>query len=145
MDSAGWAAAFVTFGLIALAIAVGLTIIPGIIAQRKKHPYLVWIWLLATVGAWFTGGLGWIAALVWSLIPPQSSTSQQPAQFSPSSQPNSTMPAAETWSPRTKAKAAESSSVSSVEAELAELQRLLDTKQITQKEYDALRKKTLGI
>ena len=144
MDSSGWAAAFLILGLIALGIFVGLTIIPGIIAQRKKHPYLVWIWLLATVGAWLTGGIGWIAALIWALIPPQSSTSQQ-TQFAPSSEPSSTMPSAQTWSPRTKAQTAEANSVSSVEAELAELQRLLDTKQITQKEYDALRKKILGI
>ena len=135
MDSTG-AAVFVSIIFLFLLIIIAVSLIPGIIATRNKHPYAVWIWLLGTIGAYITGGLGWIAALVWALIPPKTLPVSSPTGF-----PNGS--AANTWSPSTPANAAPKSPT--VEEQLAELQRLLDSKKITKTEYEALRKKTLGI
>ena len=129
-DPRGWLVIFALWGLIAL----GMGIIPGIIATRRKHPYAVFIWLLALVGSLFTAGLGWVAALVWAFIPPKNGVSYSVPTVS------TTYPEAPNQKTKTSVP-----TTANVEGDLAELQRLLDTKQISQKEYDALRKKTLGL
>ena len=135
MDSTG-AAIFVSFLFMFALLALAISLIPGIIATRAKHPYALYIWLLATVGSLFTAGLSWIGALVWALIPPKNSTGAISTSPAPSSGAN-------TWSPATPSNTA--SKLSTVEEQLAELQRLLDSKQIRKTEYEALRKKTLGL
>lgn len=135
MDGGYYAGIALFFLFIFIVLLVGISLIPGIIATRKQHPYAIWIWLLATVGSLLSGGLGWIGALIWALIPPKNAPVMPGA---------STSSASPTWSPSVPS-ASKATSGSTVEAELAELQRLLDTKQISQEEYEALRRKTLGI
>jgi len=48
-----------------LAVVITIYIMPTLIAVRRKHPQLLPISILNGLGGWT--GLGWVAALAWSL------------------------------------------------------------------------------
>jgi hypothetical protein len=48
-------------------ILLPLTFLPSIIAAARRHPKVLWIFLLNLFLGWT--GIGWIGALVWSVLP----------------------------------------------------------------------------
>ncbi|WP_057180662.1 superinfection immunity protein [Colwellia sp. MT2012] len=58
-------------GTIFLFILVPLFFVPTIIAVRKQHPHKIPIILINLIGGVFYG-IGWIIALVWCFITPNS-------------------------------------------------------------------------
>ncbi len=105
-------------------IGIGLLLVPGLIANKRNHPYKGVIWALAIVGSLFWG-LGWIAALVWSLWP-QDQSLIDPVVGNTFARQNT-------------------SAGSNLASKLAELDHMLASGQINQDEYQALRKKALGL
>jgi hypothetical protein len=55
--------------LFVLVVLLPLYVLPTILASTRKHPHLFWIGVINLVGGLFLG-LGWIAALVWTLMEP---------------------------------------------------------------------------
>ena len=53
--------------LIFAIILLPLSFLPTIIAVARRHPKALWIFLLNFFLGWT--GIGWIAALVWSVLP----------------------------------------------------------------------------
>ncbi len=106
------------------AIAIGLMLVPGLIANKRNHPYKGVIWALSIVGTIFTG-LGWLAALIWALWP------QDKSLIDPI--------VGNTYAQQRTA------GNSNLAAKLAELDSMLASGQISQDEYNALRKKALGL
>ena len=120
MDRTGFAIG----AMVLIVVMIGLAVIPGLIANKRNHPYKGLIWVVSIVGTTFTG-LGWLAALIWVLLP-QGKTSTDPALANPFAKQNA-------------------SGVSSLASKLSELDALLAEGKITQDEFDALRKRALGI
>ncbi len=52
-------------GIAMLAVVMTKYIMPTLIALRRRHPQLLPISILNGLGGWT--GLGWVAALAWSL------------------------------------------------------------------------------
>ena len=120
MDTTG-----IAFGVLYLIVVmIVLAVIPGLIANKRNHQYKVLIWVVSIVGTMFTG-VGWLAALIWVLLP-QGKPSSDPALGNPFAKQNA-------------------SGVSSLASKLSELDALLAEGKITQDEFDALRKRALGI
>ena len=105
-------------------IGIGLMLAPGLIANKRNHPYKGVIWALSIVGTIFTG-LGWLAALIWALWP------QDKSLIDPI--------VGNTYAQQRTA------GNSNLAAKLAELDTMLANGQISQSEYDSLRKKALGL
>lgn len=63
--------------IVLLVALIGLVIglLPTIIAFNKSHPQRGWILLVNVVGGFF-GGIGWIAALIWCFIEPNTTVSR---------------------------------------------------------------------
>lgn len=60
--------------ILLLLILLPLVFLPTIIAFKKNHPYKVQIILVNIFGSFF-GGAGWVIALIWSFILPESKQS----------------------------------------------------------------------
>ncbi len=60
--------------LFALVLAA-LFFLPTIIAAKKRHPNRIGIFVVNLLMGWT--GLGWIVALIWALIAPQTSSPQK--------------------------------------------------------------------
>jgi hypothetical protein len=105
-------------------IGIGLMLAPGLIANKRNHPYKGVIWALSIVGTIFTG-LGWLAALIWALWP------QDKSLIDPI--------VGNTYAQQRTA------GNSNLAAKLSELDTMLANGQISQSEYDSLRKKALGL
>ena len=120
MDPTGFAIGM----LISVALLIGLILTPGIIANKRNHPYKALIWLVAVVGTLFTG-LGWVAALIWVLLPQQKPYIDPAIANTPAKQ--------------------NTSGEGNLASKLGELDALLAEGKITQDEYDVIRKRALGI
>ena len=55
-------------------VVLPVAFLPTIIALKKNHPYKVQIILVNIFGSFF-GGAGWVIALIWSFILPESKQS----------------------------------------------------------------------
>ena len=51
-------------GAILLAIAIGVYLLPSIVAMRRRHHQRLAIFMLNLLLGW--SGLGWIVALIWA-------------------------------------------------------------------------------
>ncbi|PQO45578.1 DUF3302 domain-containing protein [Blastopirellula marina] len=72
-----WFVIAVLFGVIVVAI-VALGSLPGRIARRKNHPHASAIEAASWLGL-LLGGIGWVVAFVWALIPFGTSTTEDPS------------------------------------------------------------------
>lgn len=50
-------------------LAVLVYALPGIVADRRRHPQAGAIWVLTILGGWTVAG--WIAAMVWAATNPR--------------------------------------------------------------------------
>jgi hypothetical protein len=110
-------------GLVGI-VGIGLMLVPGLIANRRNHPYKGVIWALSIVGTIFTG-LGWLAALIWALWP-QDKSFIDPIVGNTYAQQRT-------------------AGNSNIASKLGELDAMLASGRISQAEYDELRKKALGL
>jgi hypothetical protein len=115
---------FGTLLIILCLIGIGLMLAPGLIANKRNHPYKGLIWVVSIVGTILTG-LGWLAALIWVLLP-QEKPSTDPVVANIFAKQNA-------------------SGGSSLASKLSEADALLAEGKITKDEYDVIRKRALGI
>jgi hypothetical protein len=109
---------------VVLVLVIGLALIPGLIANKRNHPYKGVIWAISIVGTLVTG-VGWIAALIWALWP------QDKSLIDPI--------IGNTYAQQRTA------GNSNIASKLGELDAMLASGRISQAEYDELRKKALGL
>jgi hypothetical protein len=109
---------------VVLVLVIGLTLIPGLIANKRNHPYKGVIWAISIVGTLVTG-VGWIAALIWALWP------QDKSLIDPI--------IGNTYAQQRTA------GNSNIASKLGELDAMLAGGRISQAEYEELRKKALGL
>lgn len=63
---------FVAFGAMAVVFCAGIFLViwlgdmPGTIAKKRNHPQVTAVQALSWFGLLFTGGIGWIVAMVWA-------------------------------------------------------------------------------
>lgn len=63
---------FVAFGAMAVVFCAGIFLViwlgdmPGNIAKKRNHPQVTAVQALSWFGLLFTGGIGWIVAMVWA-------------------------------------------------------------------------------
>lgn len=65
------------------AVCAVFWMLPSLIAAYRNHPQFMAIWAINVVGAWFVG-IGWLVALIWSLVnPAQTAVISLPQQAPP--------------------------------------------------------------
>lgn len=63
---------FVAFGAMGVVFCAGIFLViwlgdmPGTIAKKRNHPQVTAVQALSWFGLLFTGGIGWILAMVWA-------------------------------------------------------------------------------
>lgn len=60
--------ALLFFGLVAIVVGIALWLLPGFIANGRKHHNRGAIWVVTLLLGWTF--LGWVAALVWAFTNP---------------------------------------------------------------------------
>lgn len=84
---------YVAFG--AMAVVFGATIwlliyvgdLPGTVAKERSHPQVAAVTALSWFGLLFTGGVGWIIAIVWAYYDYSPSAKLEPAKPDESAKP----------------------------------------------------------
>jgi hypothetical protein len=71
---------YLWLGVLFLAAAVAVYLLPGIIASHRNHHQKVAIWVLNIFGGWT--GFGWVGALVWAFTNPSASSDRTVVQVS---------------------------------------------------------------
>lgn len=66
---------FVAGQILFVLVLAALFFLPTIIAAKKRHPNRIGIFIVNLFFAW--SGIGWIFALMWALIVPQTSSPQK--------------------------------------------------------------------
>jgi hypothetical protein len=115
-----------------------LLILPGYIAQKRKHPYQWIIWALALTSPVFFG-VTWLISLIWVLWP-RDKNLLDPVVQGLSGNERTTGDTISEFASRYK-----SNKDKSVQEKLTELDQMLENNLITSDEYQELRKKALGI
>ena len=63
---------YVAFGAMGVVFCAGIFLViwlgdmPGTIAKKRNHPQVTAVQAMAWFGLLFTGGIGWIVAMVWA-------------------------------------------------------------------------------
>jgi hypothetical protein len=129
-----------SFGfLILMLVGIVLLLVPGIIANKRKHAFKGVIWALTLFGI-VTFGVCWLAALIWAIWPAEKSL-VDPFVGNPTG--TGSRNAGSSFGENDKSRLA--SSGQNLESKLSNLDVMRSQGTINDDEYQAMRKNILGI